>query len=310
MHTISKKILEKKILVCVPSYNAEGTITTTLESALNQSIRNYKILVIDNCSTDRTAEVVENIRRVNSNSEKIEFVANFSNLGRIQNWNRCIELFLLGDFDYLKFLFTGDTLHKNSLGVLLESFNMYDDKLGLVVAGYHAIENDLVKKTQIFNGGKYLTSKDGLMFFVKNGNWVGAPLSCMFSKNAIRDIRFNESFDFTADYMFYINLVSKHDALCIDENIGNFSLLQRKHLQKYKNSLFAKIEEIHARYFALARLNKHISVSKERELTSYLNKETARTIIFHTPFWDSLDIFLYKMKMSFISMWHKFGRLK
>lgn len=295
---------ESKILVCIPSYNVEGSISATIESALNQSIKNYKILVVDNCSTDRTADVVENIRRVNNNSEKIEFIANPSNLGRIQNWNKCIELFLLSDFDYVKFLFTGDTLHKNGLETLLGGFRRYGDKLGIVVAGYSATENDLVKKIQIFSEEKYLTTKDGLVLFVKNGNWVGAPLSCMFSKNAVRGTSFNESFDFTSDYMFYINLISKYDALCIDENIGNFSLLQRKHLQKYKASLFAKIEEIHARYFALAILKKHISVSEEKALTSYLNKESAKIIIFHTSFLNSVDIFLYKIKMSLSSMWH------
>lgn len=306
MHIINNKNTgkENKILVCIPSYNAEESIAATIESVLNQSIKNYKILVVDNCSTDRTAEVVENIRHVNNNSEKIEFVANPSNLGRIQNWNKCIELFLLSDFDYLKFLFTGDTLKRDCLETLLDGFKRYDDKIGVVVAGYSVTENDLVKKTHMFDEEEFLTPKDGLIFFVKNGNWVGAPLSCMFSKNAIRGTSFNESFDFTSDYMFYINLVSKYDALCIDKNIGNFCLLQRKHLQKYKASLFAKIEEIHARYFALAMLKKHISVSEEKILISYLNKECAKIIIFHTSFLNSVDIFLYKIKMSLISMWH------
>ncbi|MEK7538903.1 MAG: glycosyltransferase family 2 protein [Patescibacteria group bacterium] len=307
MHISSNKNARKrdKILVCVPSYNAEESIVVTIQSVLNQSIKNYKILVVDNCSTDRTAGIVENMRRVNDNSEKIEFVANPLNLGRIQNWNKCIELFLLSDFDYLKFLFTGDTLQKAGLEILLNGFNKYDDKLGIVVAGYRATEKDLVKKVQTFSEEKYLTPRDGLMLFVKNGNWVGAPLSCMFSKNAVSGIRFNESFDFTSDYMFYINLASNNDALCIDENIGNFSLLQRKHLQKYKASLFAKIEEIHARYFALARLKKHLSDLEEKALTSYLNKDSAKIIIFHTSFLDSVDIFLYKIKMSFSSVWRR-----
>lgn len=294
-----------KILVCIPSYNAEESIATTIESVLNQSIKNYKILVVDNCSTNKTAEVVEDMRRINDNSEKIEIIVNPSNIGRIMNWNKCVELFLLSDFDYLKFLFTGDTLQKDGLKMLLDGFKKHDDRLGIVVAGYCATEKDLVKKTQVFGEEKYLTSKDELMLFVKKGNWVGAPLSCMFSRKAVYDICFDENFDFTSDYMFYINLASKHDALCVDGNIGNFSLLQRKHLQKYKGSLFAKIEEIHARYFALARLKKHLSGSEENKLINFLNKEAAKIIIFHTPLRDALDIFVYKIKRSFISIWHR-----
>lgn len=303
-------VKEDKILVCIPSYNAEESIATTIESALGQSIKNFKILVVDNRSTDKTAEIVENIWRANDNSEKIEFIANPLNIGRIQNWNKCLELFLLSDFDYLKLLFTGDTIKKDCLEILFNGFKKYNNRPGIIVAGYNAIEKDLVKKTQIFSEEKYLTSKDGLMLFVKNGNWVGAPLSCMFSKNAVRDIRFNECFDFTADYMFYIELIAKYDALCINENIGNFSLLQRKHFKKYKTSLFAHIEEIHTRYYALTKLKNHISDSEENALTNYLNKESIKTIIFYTSFLDSLCIFFYKIKMSFMSIWFGSGKLK
>ena len=137
---------EDKILVCIPSYNAEESISVTIESALDQSVKNFKILVVDNNSTDKTSEIVENIRHDNDNFEKIEFVANPSNLGRISNWNKCIELFLLSDFDYLKFLFTGDTLQKDCLEALLDGFKRYDDKIGIVVAGYNNTEGGMVKK--------------------------------------------------------------------------------------------------------------------------------------------------------------------
>lgn len=301
---------EDKILVCIPSYNAEESISVTIESALDQSVKNFKILVVDNNSTDKTSEIVENIRHDNDNFEKIEFVANPSNLGRISNWNKCIELFLLSDFDYLKFLFTGDTLQKDCLEALLDGFKRYDDKIGIVVAGYNNTEGGMVKKVKVFNEEKYLTPKEGLRLFVESGNWVGAPLSCMFSKDAVRGLHFDKSFDFTADLVFYINAVCRFDTLCITKIAGNFSALQRKHFQKYRPSLFAKLEELHSRYFALEKLKKYLSETEENQLTKYLNKESAKTLILHLSLADSLHIFIYKVKMSSSNLRGLFKRIK
>lgn len=289
---------EEKILVCIPSYNAEESISATINSVLNQSIKNYGILVVDNCSTDKTAEIVEKMRRADDNSEKIKFEANPTNLGRIPNWNKCIELFLLSDFDYLKFLFTGDTLQKDCLETLLNGFKRYNDKLGIVAAGYNNTEGGITKKIKRFNEERHLTSKEGLTLFVEDGNWVGAPLSCMFSKDAVRDLRFDKSFDFTSDWIFYIHVVCRFDALCINKIVGNFSALQRKHFQKYRSNLFAKLEELHTRYFALEKLKAYISEAETNQLVKYLNKESVKALILHISLADSFSIFIYKLKKS------------
>jgi glycosyltransferase involved in cell wall biosynthesis len=46
------------VSVIVPAYNAAGTIGTALESVLGQSWRRLEVLVVDDASTDATAEVV------------------------------------------------------------------------------------------------------------------------------------------------------------------------------------------------------------------------------------------------------------
>jgi hypothetical protein len=216
----------------------------------------------------------------------------------------------LSDFDYLKFLFTGDTLQKDCLETLLGGFTRYDSKLGIVVAGYNNVEGEIVKKVKRFNEEKYLTPKEGLVLFVENGNWVGAPLSCMFSKEAVRNLRFDKSFDFTSDWIFFINVVCEFDALCVDKIAGNFSALQRKHFQKYRSGLFAKLEELHTRYFALGKLKKYLSEVEENQLTKYLNKESVKTLILQLSFADSLSIFIYKARMSLFSLWFRLKRIK
>ena len=47
------------ISIIIPSYNSEKYIVETLDSVLAQTYRNFEVLVMNDCSKDRTAEIVE-----------------------------------------------------------------------------------------------------------------------------------------------------------------------------------------------------------------------------------------------------------
>ena len=48
-----------QISVVIPVYNAERTIIRTLESIVNQSVKPYEVILINDCSTDNTKTVCE-----------------------------------------------------------------------------------------------------------------------------------------------------------------------------------------------------------------------------------------------------------
>lgn len=50
------------ISVIIPSYNRENTILRSVKSVLAQTYRDIEVIVVDDCSTDQTSEVVQNIR--------------------------------------------------------------------------------------------------------------------------------------------------------------------------------------------------------------------------------------------------------
>ena len=51
--------VEYKIGIIVPNYNYEHTIGKCLESILNQAYQNFEIIYVDDCSTDRSVEIVK-----------------------------------------------------------------------------------------------------------------------------------------------------------------------------------------------------------------------------------------------------------
>jgi glycosyltransferase involved in cell wall biosynthesis len=62
--TFRKRKAQKmaKISVIIPTYNAEETIRDTILSALNQSLEDIEIVIVNDGSTDRTLEIVSNIQ--------------------------------------------------------------------------------------------------------------------------------------------------------------------------------------------------------------------------------------------------------
>lgn len=75
------------VCICLPTYNAEQTVTETLQSIVSQTYKNLVIQVVDNASTDRTLEIVRKF-----SDQRIEIYQGSTNVGGEGNFNRCIEL--------------------------------------------------------------------------------------------------------------------------------------------------------------------------------------------------------------------------
>lgn len=55
-------MLSKLVSIITPCYNASLYIKDTIESVLNQTYENWELLVIDDCSTDNSAEIIKSYR--------------------------------------------------------------------------------------------------------------------------------------------------------------------------------------------------------------------------------------------------------
>jgi glycosyltransferase involved in cell wall biosynthesis len=76
-----------KVSVCMPVYNGSDYIAEAIESVLEQTYKDFSLIVCDNCSTDNTEEIARNFR-----DSRITYVRNPRNLGPVANANRCLEL--------------------------------------------------------------------------------------------------------------------------------------------------------------------------------------------------------------------------
>lgn len=80
------------ISVIIPTYNRGNIIERSIKSVLNQSYSNIECIIVDDCSTDNTEEVVKNI-----GDERLRYVKLEKNVGAIKARNVGIDL-ALGEY--------------------------------------------------------------------------------------------------------------------------------------------------------------------------------------------------------------------
>ncbi len=76
--------MEAKVCVLLPVYNAEDAIADVLDSILAQTFKDFRILVVDDASTDRTAEIIRNYK-----SQKLDVLRFKEKIGIVNalNWS-------------------------------------------------------------------------------------------------------------------------------------------------------------------------------------------------------------------------------
>tara|TARA_R110000850_G_scaffold20864_5_gene61816 strand:+ start:46 stop:1008 length:963 start_codon:yes stop_codon:yes gene_type:complete len=148
------------ISVFIPLYNAEQYITSTVQSVLNQTWQDFEIIILEDCSTDKSYEIASEIAK---KDDRIKLYRNEVNLGMLENWNKGIELcqqpyFVKLDADDL---WEVDFLEK-SLAVL-ENY----PEVGLVFSKYVLIDSA---------GNKVPNSEWDLPEFANNKPFSGTEL--------------------------------------------------------------------------------------------------------------------------------------
>jgi glycosyltransferase involved in cell wall biosynthesis len=104
--------MKSRLLTVIPVYNGEPFLAQTLESIARQTLRPDRVVVLDNCSTDRTPEIVKNFAGI-----KCEFVQNEKNLGLFGNLNRSLDFST--ETEFLQILHADDTINPEFYEVML-----------------------------------------------------------------------------------------------------------------------------------------------------------------------------------------------
>lgn len=65
-------MIKNLVSIIIPVYNAENFISDTIESVLNQTYKNWELILIDDISKDHSVEIIKQIKKENKKIKLIE----------------------------------------------------------------------------------------------------------------------------------------------------------------------------------------------------------------------------------------------
>lgn len=113
------------VTIGIPVFNEERFIADTILSAINQTYENVKIVISDNCSTDKTFQI---IKEIVDNHDQVTLIRQEKNIGIAANLNFLSQN---AGTDFFCWLSGHDLLHKDFISAAVKVF-MENSGLSLV----------------------------------------------------------------------------------------------------------------------------------------------------------------------------------
>ena len=119
----SKQALVTVIALC---FNHEAYLLETLNSVLGQTYPFVELIIVDDCSTDRSAELIETFANEN---KKVQFIKLSENIGNCKAFNRALAL---AKGKYIMDLATDDILEPHCIENQVLTFENLPENYGVV----------------------------------------------------------------------------------------------------------------------------------------------------------------------------------
>ena len=263
-----------RIDILIPCYNSAYTIKRTLESISSQSYSNFRVVLVDNNSVDKSVEIY-----LNFNDRRFECVRYKETVSLGANLNRCLEHV---KSKYFCIMHTDDAYKADYLAVMVSAMESNQD-VELAVCNVNIINSkskkifslkNLIKRSSLFSKNiKY--SGDKGVIWISNYNKIIAP-TAFYRKALISKVgQFNEQLKFTLDWEYYFRLFSAGGSILY---LNNILFNYRLHDNQESAALIVSMEKYQEMHSLLVIMNSYTDTKMKRKILRY--KYFIFTIIF------------------------------
>ncbi len=200
-------------------YNCVGFIKEAIDSVLGQTMSDFEVVVVDNCSTDGTLDVVRAYK-----DPRIRIIQNESNIGMVGNFNKAA---LSARGKYVKILPADDLLYPQCLK--LQSDVLEDDpneKIALV-CGTRQVLNDAGKvlfKRGFAGGRVQLSGTEAINRVIRSGgNIIGEGGAVMFRRTILEKTGgFDSKIFYVLDLDQWFKILLHGDLVALPQIVAGF----------------------------------------------------------------------------------------
>ena len=277
-------IMNPLVSVIIPNYNHAQYLDFRIQSILNQSYKNFEIIILDDCSTDNSKEVIEKYR---NNNQISHIIYNEKNSGStFIQWDKGIRL-SKGEFIWIA---ESDDICENNILEVLLNYYKCDPKLvisfcksqfinekGEFMSPLLSVDNDL-----LLTGSRFIKNN------MTCGNKICNASAVLFRKSALEKINLDyKKFVAAGDKLYWIEIAKQGNVAMCGQVLNYFRQHQNKVSPKkvYDGTVF---KEDHLIYCYLKKegfincfndffiRNYYINIIYR---TSFINKETMMQLL-------------------------------
>jgi len=184
------------VSVGIPTYNRSALLLQAIQSVLQQTYRDFEIIVSDDCSSDNTAEVVAEIR-----DARIMYHRTATNLRPPRNWNECVRL-ARGEFFAL--LPDDDVYCPEFLAELVRTLQAQPD-VGFAQCGFYSVDTQLrcLRPVLAHDTSFVLNREQALIWHIEHLTCI--PATLLFRRSAMLEMGLWRE-DYWDDWAFILRL--------------------------------------------------------------------------------------------------------
>lgn len=199
------------VSIIMPSWNTGRFIEDSIRSVLSQTYEKWELLIVDDCSTDNTDEVVKPFLT----DERIKYLKNEKNSGAALTRNRAL---LEARGEWIAFLDSDDLWKPEKLEKMLAF--MIDNGYSFAYHEYEKIDEGSKPLNVFVSGPKVVTKRK-----MYNYGYPGC-LTFMYSAKEmgliqIKDIKKNN------DYAILLKLCKKANCYLLQENLAEYRIRKK-----------------------------------------------------------------------------------
>lgn len=212
------------VSIITPAYNAEKYISYTIESVISQTYKNWEMIIVDDCSVDRTKNI---IKEYSARDNRIKYIFLDENKGVSNARNTAISH---ARGRYIAFLDSDDLWYPDKLTIQISY--MEENNYYFTFTNYEFIDHNGNKLNKVIKVPKKLNYKDALY-----SNSIPC-LTVVLNKEVIKEIRMpNIKHE---DYATWLNILKNNiKAYGINTNLAMYRKLNNSlSSNKFKSMLW------------------------------------------------------------------------
>ncbi|MCM1285847.1 MAG: glycosyltransferase [Acetobacter sp.] len=219
------KTTKGMLSVLIPAYNASKFIKDCLNSIVNQSYKNFEVIIVNDGSTDNTAEILSLYEK---NDSRVKVISQKN--GGVSSARNTALKHATGEF--VTFIDADDSVTKDSFKTMVE---LMSDDVDMIVFSHNEIR--LKSKPKHENPNEFINKDDINERFQDFDNVIWWPWAKIFRRSIIAEnnLEYDTSMTFGEDHIFNL-LFAKHikgKALISDKIVYNYHFIRGGLSSKY-----------------------------------------------------------------------------